>query len=331
MKQKRKKTIIIFFIKLIFVIFLGIGTIYYYIVQEKNIKGWIKYNKNPVLGNGKTDTVFDPFVMIDNNGLYRMYVSWRIYGEIAISTSADGIIWSNLYIVLKKGSNKSWDKIVNRASVLYLNGMYHMWYTGQNNEISKIGYARSDNGYTFKKYDKPVLIPEYNFEKHSVMNPHVIYDEKEKIYKMWYAAGETYEPDVIGYATSKDGINWTKYKDNPIFTPNKNKLSLDSYKIGGCDLHKISDNKYILFYIGYSDINTARIFVAESKDGITNWKRKFDPIIYSNNKEDFDGDACYKPSAIYDKKNNKWMLWYNGRKKNKEYIGLAIYNNYKIL
>ena len=216
MKQKKKKSI--FLIKLIFIIFLGISTIYYYIIQEKNIKGWIKFNKNPVLGDDKTGTVFDPFVMIDKNGLFRMYISWRTYGKLALSTSIDGITWSNLYIVLNKGSDKSWDKIVNRASVLYLDGIYHMWYTGQNNEISKIGYARSDDGYTFKKFDKPVLIPEYNFEKNSVMNPHVIYDEKEKIYKMWYAAGETYEPDVIGYATSKDGINWTKYRDNPIFT-----------------------------------------------------------------------------------------------------------------
>lgn len=84
------------------------------------------------------------------------------------------------------------------------------------------------------------------------MNPHVIYDIKEKIYKMWYAAGDTFEPDVISYATSKDGIKWKKYKYNPIFIPNKNKNSLDSFKVGGCDVHKISDNKYLMFYIGYS-------------------------------------------------------------------------------
>lgn len=79
-----------------------------------------------------------------------------------------------------------------------------------------------------------------------------------------------------------------------------------------------------MFYIGYSDINSARIFFAESKDGITNWKRYNNPIIKpSRNK--FDNDACYKPSAIYDKINNRWMLYYNGRKKDKEYIGLATY------
>ena len=30
---------------------------------------------------------------------------------------------------------------------------------------------------------------------------------------MWYSGGEQYEPDAIGYATSKDGIDWTKCRD----------------------------------------------------------------------------------------------------------------------
>ena len=161
------------------------------------------------------------------------------------------------------------------------------------------------------------------------MNPHVIFDENEKIYKMQYSAGETYEPDIICYATSEDGINWKKYKNNPIFTANKNYFSLDSYKVGACDIHKIGDNKYIMFYIGYSDLDTARIFVAKSRDGITHWTRSFHPIVEPK-KNQFDSHACYKPSALYDEKMNKWMLWYNGRTNRKEYIGLATYNSYNI-
>ena len=267
--------------------------------------------------------------MLDQNNLYRMYVSLRNPGKIALSISENGIKWSNLHLVLNKGNSKSWETIVNRASVIYREGMYYMWYTGQSKGVSKIGYAISKNGFQFKKLNNPVLIPEYIYEKNSVMNPHVIYDKKEEIYKMWYAAGDILEPDVISYATSKDGINWKKYKGNPIFIPNKKKNSLDSFKVGGCDVHKISDNLYLMFYIGYSDINTARIFLAESKNGITNWKRSSTPIIKPT-KNEFDSNACYKPSAIYDKKNNRWMLWYNGRKKNKEFIGLAIYHDYEI-
>lgn len=328
-KKKNEKHILIKKKKIIIIILLEIQVINYFINENFIIEKWIKYKLNPVLGYDINTIVFDPFVMLDENKLYRMYVSWRNVGKIALSFSSDGIKWSNLQIVLEKGNSSSWENIVNRASVIYKDGVYYMWYTGQSNGVSKIGYAISKDGLYFKKLDNPVLIPEYSYEKESVMNPHVIYDDKEKIYKMWYSAGESYEPDVIGYATSEDGINWIKYKNNPIFFKNRNKLSLDSFKIGGCDVHKMQDNTYLMFYIGYSDINTARIFVAKSKNGITNWKRNFNPIIEPT-KNEFDNNACYKPSAIYDKKNNKWMLWYNGRKKEKEFIGLAIYNKYKI-
>ena len=329
--EKKKKWLLLkIFIKLLIIIFLEIEIISYYISLNKLDEKWEKYNLNPVLGDNKKGSIFDPFVMLDENNLYRMYVSWRKPGKIALSLSEDGINWSELQIVLNKGNSKSWDNIVNRASLIYKDRKYIMWYTGQNKGFSKIGYAVSKNGLNFKKKHNPVLIPEYNYEKKSVMNPHVIYDTKDAIYKMWYAAGDALEPDVISYATSKDGINWKKYKDNPIFIPNKNKNSLDSFKVGGCDVHKISDNKYLMFYIGYSDINTARIFIAESKNGITNWKRSCTPII-SPTRNEFDSNACYKPSAIYNKKNNQWMLWYNGRKKNREFIGLVTYHNYRII
>ncbi|MHC4556689.1 MAG: hypothetical protein ACYS80_05220, partial [Planctomycetota bacterium] len=48
------------------------------------------------------------------------------------------------------------------------------------------------------------------------------------------------------------------------------------------------------------------------------------PII-SPGRGTWDGDACYKPFAIYDKERDHWMLWYNGRLKDVEQIGLAIH------
>ena len=315
-------------IKIALIIILII-MLYLEIITKKNKINFFtfeKYKLNPVLGDIKTGTVFDPCVIEDKNGFYRMYVSWRKLGKIAVSLSPDGINWSNMQIVMGKSNSNNWAYNINRASVIFKDGIYKMWFTGQNNKKSKIGYAFSEDGYNFTRLDNPILIPEYNYEKTNVMNPHVLYDKEEKIYKMYYAAGEFYEPDVICYATSKDGIIWEKYKNNPILIPNNNKTLLDSFKLGGCDVHKISSNYYLMFYIGYPDIDHARIFFAESKDGITNWKRSNNPIIEPT-KNSFDSDACYKPSAIYNKKDKLWMLYYNGRKKSNEYIGLATYKN----
>ena len=311
-KNVKKKIIFSFNICFVF-IFLSYESIY---------GEWTKYKHNPVLGNKKTGTIFDPFVLKHNN-IYKMYVSWRPLGAIALSTSIDGINWSELKIILNKGNNQSWESIVNRASITIVKKKCYLWYTGQHKGNSKIGVAISENGSKFIKYkNNPILVPENDFEKGSVMNPYVVYDQEEKIFKMWYAAGQFYEPDVICYATSKNGIDWIKYKYNPIFSPNSNKLSLDSFKVGGCEVHKISSKKYLMFYIGYSDINTARIFIAKSNNGINNWKRNSIPIIKPT-KGQFDSNACYKPSAMYDKKKKMWMIWYNGRIRGTELIGFA--------
>ena len=309
-----------------FIISLNLITVKYNSLTEE----WTKFTCNPVLGNDIIGTVFDPFV-IKFNDEYKMYVSWRKEGAIALSTSKDGYHWSELKIILNKGIKNSWESIVNRASILIYNKKFYLWYTGQYNGKSQIGLAISDNGYDFiKDKNNPILIPEKLYEKESVMNPHVIYDNEEKIFKMWYAAGETYEPDVICYAESKNGINWKKYENNPIFIHNSKKNSLDSFKVGGCDVHKISQNRYLMFYIGYSDIHTARIFVAETKNGKNKWKRSKNPIIKPD-KMKFDSDACYKPSAIYEKKNNSWIIWYNGRTKNREFIGVAVYKKFELI
>lgn len=293
------------------------------------VDGWKKYSENPILGNEDTGTLFDPNVIIDSDGMYRMYVSWRKEGAIAVTTSTDGINWSELKIVLDKDLTYGWQDIVNRATVIYHNDMYYMWYTGQKDGTSKIGFATSKDGYNFESRREPVLEPKESYETESVMNPYVLYDEDGNIFKMWYAAGETYEPDVLAYATSYDGINWNRYENNPVFTANNDNKALDNYKVGGCDIHKIGINDYIMFYIGYTDIDTARIFIAKSNDGI-NWVRYSKKPIIAPTKGEFDADACYKPSALYDEKNNRWMVWYNGRNKADEYIGLYMYNKYEI-
>jgi len=54
-----------------------------------------------------------------------------------------------------------------------------------------------------------------------VDNPWVIYDTESRNYKMWYSGQAFADPaprrQRIGYATSPDGITWTKDAGNPIF------------------------------------------------------------------------------------------------------------------
>lgn len=297
------------------------------IQNEEAIKsGWKKYSSNPVLG-GEYGTCFDISVLEDS-GTYRMYFSWRPKGSIALVESKDGIHWNEPKIVLgPRETKEGWEDELNRPVVVKRSDTYHMWYTGQfkagkPDGGSWIFYAVSKDGVNWERVKlEPVLSPEEGWEKVAVMNPHVIWNEQESLYKMWYSGGEQYEPNAIGYATSEDGTHWKKYNQNPIFS-----ADLDSqwehHKAAGCQVLLWHD-WYIMFYIGYRDEHYAQIGIARSQDGISRWERHpLNPVIFPTEGE-WDGEACYKPYAFFD--GNRWLLWYNGRNGSLEQIGLAIH------
>jgi len=284
--------------------------------------GWRKYEKNPVLG-GELGTCFD-VALVREKDTYRMWFSWRPRKSVALVESSDGINWSKPRIVLGPNPKSGWEDDINRPAVIKREGMYHIWYTGQAKGHSWIGYATSADGVAWEgASDRPVLSPEEKWEGAAVMCPHVVWDEENGLYRMWYSAGEQYEPNAIGYATSRDGRNWSKLKDNPVFTANPNNR-WEQHKVTAAQVIP-EGGGYLMFYIGFRDEHYAQIGLARSEDGVTNWRRHPDnPIIFPG-KDAWDGDACYKPFAVFDEQNNRWLLWYNGRKGNVEQIGLAIH------
>ena len=108
---------------------------------------------------------------------------------------------------------------------------YKMWYAGQyfNNYRYDIGYAYSSDGINWIKHSVPVMNVGSASEWDSgfLEGPSVIKEDGQ--YKMWYCG---YDIEVngqpsdgkanIGYATSTDGINWTKYENNPILVTGNN-------------------------------------------------------------------------------------------------------------
>jgi predicted GH43/DUF377 family glycosyl hydrolase len=252
-----------------------------------------------------------------------MWVSWRPKKSVALVQSPDGIHWSEPpQIVLGPEPDTGWEDDINRPVVLKRGDEYHMWYTGQAREHSWIGYATSPDGVTWtRKSAKPVLSPESPWEKVAVMCPHVLWDAQAKLFRMWYSAGEQYEPDAIGYATSPDGLTWTKHQDNPIFKPDP-RFPWERAKVTGVQVEKRGD-WHLMFYIGFRDTDHAQIGLARSSDGITAWQRHPANPIVRPGEGQWDHDACYKPYAIFD--GQKWLLWYNGRHGSLEQIGLVIH------
>ena len=280
-----------------------------------------KYPCNPIYGDAETGTLFDVFVTKRPAGDLRMDFSWRENDTLAVAFSSDGVRWTPPRSTLSPDRSTGWEDLVNRSCVLKIGDAYQMWYTGQAHGNSCIGYAESEDGFSFRRVRRePVLVPEAPWEGESVMNPCVLYENG--VYRMWYSAGETYEPNVLCYAQSADGIHWDKSPLNPIFERNPSE-QYEQNRIGGCQIMPHKELGYLLFYIGYRDINTACICAACSEDGVTEFHRcKYNPLIVPTPGE-WDADSCYKPSALYDAERDLWRVWYNGRSGGTEYIGLA--------
>lgn len=306
--------------------------------------GWKKYKENPVLGENN-DFRFDVHVLKVGD-LFRMYFSWRKHYSIAVTESPDGVHWSEPKLVLQPRPETGWEDDVNRPTVVYKDGMYHMWYSGQtagrefsttdwtqvyveaasnDKGTSDIGYALSRDGFTWERRDEPVLRPTQEWEKSSLMCPTVLWDESEGRYTMWYSGGGWFEPDSLGVATSKDGMDWERPLDSPIFTAEPMNIWERERVAGAHVVHH--EDWYYLFYIGYEDIFKARICIARSRDGFSSWERHpQNPILSAGVPGGWDSESIYKPFAMYDEMDDRWTMWFNARTGTTEQIGVAYHD-----
>lgn len=287
-------------------------------------KGWHKYSNNPIIPGSDGNSYFDPFVRkIDDT--YYMIVSRRRDHTLVRLESKDGIVWQNELVILESDSESIWETRVNRGCFIVKDGTWFLWYTGQNRSCSCIGMAISTNGVNFERVSSnPVLSSEKAYEGNAVMNPCVLWDEQDQIYRMWYAAGENYEPDVIAYAESKDGVSWER-KFSPTLVANKSK-KYQFYKVGACDVVAY-EGGYIMAYIAYQNLDVTRICIATSKDGLL-WKEDSNNPLVGPGGQGWDGHAVYKPSICFDR--GRIIIWYNGRCGTIEQIGIAYFDKEEV-
>jgi len=177
-------------------------------------------------------------------------------------------------IILDIGT-QSWESVmVFRPSVIHTGSQYMMWYTGESEDgTDSIGLATSSDGITWTRYaNNPVLTVGglLDWDYNSVEEAWVIFDEGQ--YKMWYG-GQVYNPDgsccsswAIGYASSPDGIQWTKYSGNPILTPGESGSFDDRYLFRPV-VFKIGST-YTMYYRGQPQVGRRDNGIATSTDGV---------------------------------------------------------------
>lgn len=285
---------------------------------------WTKLSTNPVLTTGPANSWDELFVecnaVIFQNSIYHMWYSgsdknWK--GNIGYATSTDGIVWQKHINnpVLTPGENGAWDDgVVAGACVMFKDSTFHMWYDGWNKtgSIDAIGYATSTDGINWTKYvGNPVMMQGKTSEWDTlgVGYPNVIFDGVS--YKMWYNGKDVDENYKIGYATSLNGVEWTKHINNPILE---------------AGIGKAWDNKWVsdpivfmdvdtfhMWYRGVNDQNQAKIGYAKSPDE-TNWQKhignplNLEPGIQGS----WDDLSVSRGPVIFVKTDTIFKMWYNG-------------------
>jgi predicted GH43/DUF377 family glycosyl hydrolase len=173
---------------------------------------------------------------------------------------------------------------VGGPSVIKVGAQYVMYYTGsaEFGGPNAILRATSVDGKAWTRVAAPntaVLSPTPGaFDEEGVSSPHVDYNATDLTtpYRMWYSGrGKVF--GAIGYATSTDGITWTKYTGTP--SPLDPPVAVLDHGIGGSgDSFSAADPSVIkdgpvwkMWYTG-DDSNRKRINYATSVDGIE-WQK----------------------------------------------------------
>jgi len=210
--------------------------------------------------------------------------------------------------VLSVGPSGTWDDDdVWSPAVLKEGGGYNMWYTGDDgSNPSRVGLATSPNGITWTKtVTNPVLSPGLSWEAGGIRAGDVISDGG--LYKMWYTGLDGNGIGRIGYATSPDGVAWTKYGSDPVLGVGASRSWEDDDVLDPTVL-KVGST-YHMWYTGY-DGATDRIGHATSSDGATWAKDTANPVLDSGSPVAWDWLYTYSPAAI--RYNDMFLMWYSG-------------------
>lgn len=192
---------------------------------------WVKDTLNPVLNVGSPGSWEDMFVtspcVIRNGATFHLWYDGGdgTFERIGHATSPDGRSWTKdpLNPVLDVGQSGSWDDLQvfpMGGSVIFDGNNYHMWFGGCNHLYNfRIGYATSSDGSAWNKdnINNPVMGPGStgDWDDDGVIPGTVSFDGET--YRAWYSGCANDLRWQMGYATSTDGITWTRdVVNNPV-------------------------------------------------------------------------------------------------------------------
>ena len=246
-----------------------------------------EYAGNPVLESDGTgfDAYFlsEPVPVVEGSTWVLYYNASAVYSTLpgpaigrATAPGPDGPWTPGDDPVLETGSSNEWDsQFVIPNSVIATDSGYVMYYSGSGGFLPRamVGMATSPDGINWTKYDDPATTDPPYAESDPVL-PYGEAGEWDSGYAfectvwrsatgwaMYYTGSPSnFTDEQIGYATSADGIHWTKYAGNPILGSTESWASL---WVMASSMVRI-DSTYYLYYTGLTSDVSAQIGLATS-------------------------------------------------------------------
>jgi pimeloyl-ACP methyl ester carboxylesterase len=327
----------------IILLFLGIFSLYSSSCPGLVFADWFtKYSGNPVLegtagGWDSRDTLCTS-VIYENNKYNVWYTGnngsgWRI----GFASSTYGMqSWEKESLpIIDIGSSPIWEKEVANPSVIKDGEIYKMWYTSigphilDGDDRFRIRYATSSNKIDWNEKSWVLKATPNKWDRGGMDRGLSVLKSPSGYYQLWYAGvnekkmGTSEEKWQIGYATSPDGINWTKYPSNedpqPVISPTESwELNSVSYP------HVIYENGVYHMWYAATDLNLPiQIVYAYSLDGI-NWIKPEDknPVLKKGSDGAWDDVYVGSPFVIKIGENH-YRMYYDGYDGSRWRIGIA--------
>ncbi len=285
---------------------------------------WVRTPSNPCITTG-----IDPGVIYDSakNQFEMWYVDPNVV-SVKHAISLDGIQWTTnpSETILAPGAQGTIDgKGISSVSVLHVGSSYYMYYTALGvvsggSDTLRICAATSSDGVKWQKYiGNPIISTgsKDSWEEMGVFLPRAWYGNG--LFYIFYGGEDATQRECTGYATSPDGLHWTKYSNNPVLLPDLTGWA--SFNAIPAAITK-KDSTYYLLYGGDTQPSSpTQIGIATSKD-LNSWaKSDRNPVIPFGGPGQWDQSWIGGGTLLY--MNGKFMYWYVGYGSEGWCIGLA--------
>lgn len=263
--------------------------------------------------------LFGHMIKDPSDQTYKLWLAGTPNGtqySIGLWTSADGLAWTeHPGNPVMTGSGDGWDaSAVGNAMVVYDDSVYRMWYAGHDGSgVMSIGYATSTDGIEWTKFTgNPVLVPggTGDWDEARIHGPYVVNLESE--FRMWYTGTRPDDVSQIGYATSPDGITWSKYESNPVLSVG----AVGSWDQGVVAVPSVlvEDGGFMLWYEGAQSANVLvglpQTGYARSIDGVTWTKDANNPVLAVGGPTSWDMNVAIVTQVLND--GGTYKMWYGG-------------------